>query len=127
MITSQIDTAPKLYLERATANAHVHDGCNCVPMPGFEHGRTKVAGYDPDIYVKRYEEGMKKGGTENGAGKSLNMTKTEYARVTHAINDVYHARFDGRHSGKIAVGDYTYTFRFSEFGEYEFLGRESIE
>ena len=48
-----------VYLARATANAHVHDGCNCVPMPGFEHGRTKVGGYDPDIYVKRYKDGKK--------------------------------------------------------------------
>lgn len=45
-----------VYLERATANAHVHDGCNCVPMPGFEHGRTKVGGYNPDEYLKRYTE-----------------------------------------------------------------------
>ncbi len=96
-------------------------------MPGFEHGRTKVAGYDPDIYVKRYEEGVKKGGAGNGAGEPLSMTKTEYARVTHAINDAYHARFDGEDNGKIAVGDYAYTFRIVEFGEYEIVRRKGIE
>ncbi len=117
-----------VYLEKATAWAHVHDGCNCVPVPGFNYARSKVGGYDPDVYLQRYIERQKAKRAENdGAGASLRMTKAEYAKVTHAINDAYHARFKGENNGKITVGDCVYTFRIVGFGEYEILRKRGIE
>jgi hypothetical protein len=44
------------YRSEGTADAHVHDGCNCVVMPGFDGVKTKVGGYDPEVYMRGYEK-----------------------------------------------------------------------
>lgn len=57
----------------------------------------------------------------------LRLKKSEYARVNTAINDVYHARYDGKSSGYIAVGNYSYRFKINEFGDYIFISKDEIE
>ena len=55
------------------------------------------------------------------------ISRSEYAKITSAINNVYHVRFKGKKSGVIPVGDYAYSFRIKEFGDYDFYDRRPID
>ncbi len=59
--------------------------------------------------------------------KTVQLPKAEYASVMSAINSSYHARYEGKRKGRIAVGNYRYTFEVSGFDEYRITGREFIE
>ena len=61
----------------------------------------------------------------------LRMTKKEVAKVTHDINYVWHARFEGlrlctiqTHSNKIDGLSYEYLFINYGFGIYEFIDKQ---
>ncbi|WP_417063259.1 phage minor head protein [Ellagibacter isourolithinifaciens] len=58
---------------------------------------------------------------------TVKLPKAEYASVMSAINTNYKARFEGKTKGRIAVGDYAYTFEISEFNEYRITGRRRLE
>ena len=59
--------------------------------------------------------------------KSLPISKKERAKVTHAINDVYHARFDGKSNCVIHNGDYTYLFENHGFDSYNIYFKMAID
>lgn len=58
---------------------------------------------------------------------TVQLPKAEYASVMSAINTNYKARFEGKTKGRIAVGNYAYTFEISEFNEYRITGRRRLE
>lgn len=55
------------------------------------------------------------------------ISKTEYARVTSAINTVYKAKFEGRDNATIYHGNYKYSFKINDFNDYEFIIKERIK
>ena len=64
--------------------------------------------------------------------ESLQITKKEAVKVTHDINNVWHARYKGKriativtHPNDIYSESYEYIFRNYGFNEYEFLGKYS--
>ena len=59
------------------------------------------------------------------------MTEKEIAKVTHDINNVWHARYDGlrigviqTHTNKIDSPSYEYVFINYGFGIYEFIDKK---
>ena len=55
------------------------------------------------------------------------VKKAEYASVMSAINESYKARFEGKTKGRIAVGNYSYSFEISGFNEYRIAGRRHLK
>ena len=55
------------------------------------------------------------------------VKKAEYASVMSAINESYKARFEGKVKGRIAVGNYSYSFEISGFNEYRITGRRYLK
>lgn len=62
--------------------------------------------------------------------KALGMTKKEIAKVTHDINNVWHARYEGlrfcaiqTHTNKADSPSYEYVFINHGFGAYEFIDK----
>lgn len=65
---------------------HIHAHCNCEYAVRFD-GRTTVAGYDPDKYLKQYED----------AGGDINaMRRTKYAKNKDKINAQKRAAYAAR-------------------------------
>lgn len=58
--------------------------------------------------------------------KAVKLPKEEYANVMSAINNAYHARFEGKEKARIAIGDNLYTFEISDFGEYKITKKEPL-
>lgn len=73
----------------------------------------------------RYPKGSGKKNEQNGSGKrktqSLPMTAKEKAKVTHDINNIYHARYEGKRVCAIRTRSNepdspTYYYRFKNYG-----------
>lgn len=58
---------------------------------------------------------------------TVQLPKAEYASVMSAINESYKARFEGKTKGRIAVGNYSYSFEISGFNEYRIAGRRHLK
>lgn len=58
---------------------------------------------------------------------TVQLPKAEYASVMSAINESYKARFEGKVKGRIAVGNYSYSFEISGFNEYRITGRRYLK
>ena len=75
----------------------------------------------------RYPKGSgEKGKTKKGKKESLPITEKEKAKVTHDINNVYHAKFKGKrscfirtHSNEPDSPSYLYRFRNNGFDNYD--------
>lgn len=65
---------------------HIHASCDCEYAVRFD-GRTSVAGYDPDEYLRRYRE----------AGSNVNaLRRVEYAKNKERINAQKRAAYAAR-------------------------------
>lgn len=49
---------------------------------------------------------------------ALSLSKKEYGKVMHSINNVYEARYKGKRNGSIAIGKAVYKFEIKEYNEY---------
>lgn len=63
----------------------------------------------------------------------MKMTKKEVAKVTHDINNVWHARYEGveigyiyTNSNQLGSASYAYTFINHGFNNYEFIEKKPI-
>lgn len=54
------------------------------------------------------------------------LPKKEYGRVVSAINNAYHARYEGEPAGIICVGDYRYSFKVNDFDDYVITKRQEL-
>lgn len=86
----------------------------------------------------RYPKGSGKKNEKSGSKKkksqSLPMTAKEKAKVTHDINNVYHAKYKGKsscyirtHSNEPDSPAYVYRFRNHGFDDYEIYMKESTD
>lgn len=86
----------------------------------------------------RYPKGSgkknEKSGSKKKKSKSLPMTAKEKAKVTHDINNVYHAKYKGKsscyirtHSNEPDSPAYVYRFRNHGFDDYEIYMKESTD
>lgn len=86
----------------------------------------------------RYPKGSGKKNEKSGSRKkkaqSLPMTEKEKAKVTHDINNVYHAKYKGKsscyirtHSNEPDSPAYVYRFRNHGFNDYEIYMKESMD
>ena len=86
----------------------------------------------------RYPKGSGKKNEKSGSKKkksqSLPMTAKEKAKVTHDINNVYHAKYKGKsscyirtHSNEPDSPAYVYRFRNHGFDDYEIYMKESAD
>lgn len=79
------------------------------------------------------EGGEKKSLQESGKGgnvkrvKSLPISDKERVKVTHEINNVYHARFKGKTHCWIHSGNYTYAFENHGFDNYNIYHKSEID
>lgn len=58
---------------------------------------------------------------------TVQLPKAEYASVMSAINGSCKARFEGKAKGRIAVGNYSYSFEIPGFNEYRITGRRHLK
>lgn len=80
------------------------------------------------------KKGRKNSRTKNEKAKSLPMTAKEKAKVTHDINNIYHAKYEGRstcyirtHSNEQDSPTYVYRFRNRGFDNYDIYMKESTD
>ncbi len=89
--------------------------------------------WEEDLHP-RDENGRFSGGCgsneHNSAGNSkpyekptLKLSKKEYGKVMHSINNVYYSRFKGKEKGYIAIGKNTYRFEIRDFNEYNIYSK----
>lgn len=58
---------------------------------------------------------------------ALSLSKKEYGKVMHSINNVYEARYKGKQSGIIAIGKAVYRFEIKEYNEYNIYSKHVDE
>lgn len=104
--------------EESASHSHAH--CDCRIVPEFIKGQS-VEGYDPEKYYEQYR------GNEARKAQQVRLSKSEYGKVTSAINDVYKAKYKGFNYGKICLGNYWYEFVIDGFNEYRFIKRGELE
>lgn len=117
---------------------HYHDDCRCAVVPSWDRSPS-AEGYDPKAYESGYQEWLDADHSEHEANKTaldgirrsnLSPKSEPVADVPPglwgAINLAYNARFEGKRVGRIAFGDYLYTFRIDSYGNYRFMRRRAI-
>ncbi len=86
----------------------------------------------------RYPKGSgkknEKSSSKKKKPKSLPMTVKEKAKVTHDINNIYHAKYEGKRSCIIRTSSnepdspsYVYRFRNNGFDDYDIYSKEPNE
>jgi len=86
---------------------------------------------NPKVFGKsKKNEKSLKAQSKGGKVKERNtlpISKKEKAKVTHAINDVYHARFEGKTECIMHNGNYKYFFMNHGFNEYDIYFKKLID
>lgn len=117
---------------------HYHDGCRCAVVPSWDKSPS-VEGFDPKVYEEGYQEWLDADHSEHAANKAMregirhgNLSPVSEpvtdvpAGLWGAINLAFNARFKGKRVGRIAFGDYLYTFRIEDYREYHYVRRRAI-
>ena len=54
------------------------------------------------------------------------ISAEEYAQFLHAVNAVYHTKYEGRKYGQIFVDNIYYRFKIVDFNEYNIVYRKEL-
>ena len=56
--------------------------------------------------------------------KTLQLPPKEYGKVLQSINNVFHARYNGKRKGTIAIDNSIYSFEIKEYNEYNIYSKD---
>lgn len=87
------------------------------------------------IHKSMMDDGVRKNYGENQSKqkqsrakrrRQVHLSRQEHGMVIGELNTYYYRRYEGKHTVRTSIGNYTYTVAINGFNDYEIIKKEAI-